>query len=44
MIYGPYAIIAKVEAETLDGLKEIVTRRMREVEGIIESEASIVAK
>jgi DNA-binding Lrp family transcriptional regulator len=44
MIYGPYPIIAKVEAETLDELKEIVMRRMREVEGIMESEAAVVAK
>ena len=29
MVYGVYDIIAKVEAETMDRLKELVTREIR---------------
>ncbi len=34
MLYGTYAIVAKVNAETLDMLKEIVTRSLRSIERI----------
>jgi len=33
-VYGVYDMIAKVEAETMDSLKEIVTWKIRRLEGV----------
>ena len=33
-VYGVYDIIAKVEAETMDGLKDIVTWKIRRISNV----------
>jgi len=33
-VYGVYDIIAKVRAESMDNLKEIVTRRIRKIDKV----------
>jgi len=33
-VYGVYDIIAKVEAETMEGLKDIVTWRIRKISNV----------
>ena len=36
-VYGVYDIIARVKAETMDELKEIVMARIRKVKGVIST-------
>jgi DNA-binding Lrp family transcriptional regulator len=33
-VYGIYDVIAKVEADSMDGLKEIITWKIRRVNGV----------
>jgi len=33
-VYGVYDIVAKVEAETMDKLREVIARKVRKVNGI----------
>jgi DNA-binding Lrp family transcriptional regulator len=41
-VYGVYDMIAKVEAETMDSLKEIVTWKIRRLEGVRSTLTAIV--
>jgi len=34
VVYGVYDIVAKVEAETMDKLREVIARKVRKVRGI----------
>ena len=34
MVYGVYDIVAKVEAESMDNLKEIITEKMRRLDKV----------
>jgi DNA-binding Lrp family transcriptional regulator len=41
-VYGVYDLIAKVEAETMDSMKEIVTWKIRRLEGVRSTLTAIV--
>ena len=41
-VYGVYDIIAKVEAESMDKLKDIVSYRIRRLEGVGSTQTMIV--
>lgn len=41
-VYGVYDMIAKVEAESMDSLKEIVTWKIRRLEGVRSTLTTIV--
>ncbi|MDQ1279944.1 MAG: hypothetical protein QG670_1206 [Thermoproteota archaeon] len=41
-VYGVYDIVAKVEAETMDKLKEIVTNRVRRLDKVRSTLTTIV--
>jgi len=43
-VYGVYDIIARVKADTMDKLKEIVTWRIRRLEKVSETLTFIVAE
>jgi DNA-binding Lrp family transcriptional regulator len=42
VVYGTYDIIAKVEAETMDKLKDIVTWKTRRLDNVISTLTMIV--
>ena len=42
VVYGVYDIVAKVEAESMDKLKEIVTWKIRRLEGVRSTLTAIV--
>ncbi|MGD0329073.1 MAG: Lrp/AsnC ligand binding domain-containing protein [Nitrososphaeria archaeon] len=42
VVYGTYDVIAKVEAETMDKLKEIITWRTRRLDNVISTLTMIV--
>ena len=41
-VYGVYDLIAKVEADSMDGLKEIVTWKIRRLDGVSSTLTAIV--
>jgi DNA-binding Lrp family transcriptional regulator len=41
-VYGVYDLIAKVEAESMDKLKEVVTWKIRRLEGVRSTLTAIV--
>jgi DNA-binding Lrp family transcriptional regulator len=41
-IYGVYDMIAKVEADSMDGLKEIITWKIRRLPGVRSTVTTIV--
>jgi len=41
-VYGVYDMIAKVEADSMDALKEIVTWKIRRLEGVRSTLTSVV--
>jgi DNA-binding Lrp family transcriptional regulator len=41
-IYGIYDMIAKVEADSMDGLKEIITWKIRRLSGVRSTVTTIV--
>ena len=41
-VYGVYDMIAKVEADTMDRLKEIVTWKIRRLEGVRSTLTTVV--
>lgn len=41
-IYGIYDMIAKVEADSMDGLKEIITWRIRRLPGVRSTVTTVV--
>ncbi len=42
VVYGTYDVIAKVEAETMDKLKEVITWRTRRLDNVISTLTMIV--
>ena len=42
MVYGVYDIVAKIQAETMDRLKEIVASQIRRMESVRSSTTMIV--
>lgn len=44
MIYGIYDIVVKVEAGSIDGLKEVITRNIRKIKNVITATTMIVEK
>jgi DNA-binding Lrp family transcriptional regulator len=44
MIYGIYDIVAKVEADSIDQLKKIVTQKIRKTENVTTTTTMIVEK
>jgi DNA-binding Lrp family transcriptional regulator len=42
VVYGTYDVIAKVEAETMDKLKDIITWRARRLDNVISTLTMIV--
>ena len=42
MVYGVYDVVAKVKADTMDKLKEVVTWKLRRVENVKDSLTMIV--
>lgn len=38
-LFGEYDLIAKIEAENLDQLGEIVTKNIRTIEGVIDTKS-----
>jgi DNA-binding Lrp family transcriptional regulator len=44
IIYGAYDIIVKIEAESLDALRDIVTKRIRRLDKVRSTLTSIVVK
>ncbi|MGQ9781429.1 MAG: Lrp/AsnC ligand binding domain-containing protein [Nitrososphaeria archaeon] len=42
VVYGTYDVIAKVEAETMDKLKEIITWKTRRMDNVISTLTMIV--
>ena len=43
-IYGVYDIIAKIEADSIDKLKEIVTWRIRKIDGVRSTLTMVVVE
>lgn len=43
VVYGEYDIIAKVNARSMDDLRNIVTKQIRGVRDIVKTETSIIA-
>jgi len=41
-VYGVYDMVAKVEADSMDKLKEIITRKIRRLEGVRSTLTTIV--
>ena len=44
MIYGIYDIVAKVEADSIDQLKNIVTQKIRKIKNVTTTTTMIVEK
>ena len=42
VLYGEYDIIAKVNAQSMDDLRNIVIRQIRSIKGIVKTETAIV--
>ena len=43
-LFGPYDLIAKIEAEDRDGLRDIVLNQIRAIPGVTDTKTLIVAK
>jgi len=43
VVYGEYDIIAKVNARSMEDLRNIVTKQIRSVRDIVKTETSIIA-
>jgi DNA-binding Lrp family transcriptional regulator len=41
-VYGVYDIIAKIEADSMDGLKQIITWKIRRLDGVRSTLTAIV--
>ena len=44
MIYGIYDIIVKIEADSIEGLKSIITQYIRKIENVATTTTMIVEK
>ena len=44
IIYGTYDIIAKIEADTLDALRDIVSQKIRRLDEVRSTLTSIIVK
>jgi len=42
VVYGEYDIIAKVNAQSMDDLRNIVIKQIRGVKGIVKTETAII--
>ena len=43
-LFGPYDLIAKIEAKARDGLRDIVLNQIRAISGVTDTKTLIVAK
>lgn len=44
MVYGVYDIVAKLKAETMDTLKQILTYRIRKIDKVLATQTLLVVR
>lgn len=44
MVYGVYDIVAKLKAETMDTLKQILTYRIRKIDKVLSTQTLLVVR
>ena len=44
MVYGVYDIVAKLKAETMDTLKQILTYRLRKIDKVLATQTLLVVR
>jgi DNA-binding Lrp family transcriptional regulator len=44
LVYGVYDIVAKIEAESMDGLEEVITRKVRSLDKIRSTLTTIISE